>query len=53
VREQLVSLKLNPDYEKMKISNVIDENDQLKKALKEALDEVESLHLKFKSQMSA
>lgn len=44
IREQLQSLKLNPDFEKKKISNVIDENQMLKKHLKEALDEIESLN---------
>ena len=37
-------LKLNPDFEKKKISNVVDENLELKQMLKEALDEIESLH---------
>ena len=44
-----MDLKLNPDFEKKKISNVVDENEALKKSLKEALDEIESLERKFKA----
>ena len=44
IREELKTLKLNPDFEKKKISNVVDENIELKQLLKEALDEIEQLH---------
>jgi len=43
---------LNPDFEKKKITNVIDENQNLKKALKEALDEIESLNKAYCSKMN-
>ena len=52
MREQLQILKLNPDFEKKKISNVIDENKHLKQALKEALDEIESLNKVYCNQLN-
>lgn len=43
IREQLAALKINPDLNKKKITNVVEENRVLKEKLKVTLDELEQL----------
>lgn len=54
IREQLAALKINPDLRKNKITNTVEENMELKRKLKDLLDEVEELReYKAKAAMNA
>jgi hypothetical protein len=43
IRDQLKIIKVNPDLKKIRITSVVEENDILKKQLKEAYDKIEMI----------
>lgn len=47
IREQLKTLRINPDLNKKRITSVIEQNSNIQLQLKEAMDEIELLHDKL------
>ena len=47
IREHLWALKINPDLHKKKITNIVEENKILKTRLKEVLDELDQMYMKW------